>query len=73
MVLCGVVAGSRAVDMVWMLTEPRRVSGTYPAVGQALRTLALVDGAIVIVSLVIAALVWSLLRPRAATPPGGEP
>ena len=72
-VLCGVIAGSRAVDLVQILTELRRVGAAYPAVGQGLRTLALVDAAIVVVSLVIAALVWTLLRPRAETPPGIEP
>jgi hypothetical protein len=62
-VLCGVVAGSRAVDLAQTVMELRRVA-SFPAAAQALQTLAIVDAAIVIVSLVIAALVWSLLRPR---------
>jgi hypothetical protein len=64
-VLCGVIAGGRTVDLAQVLIELRR-GAAHPAPAQALRTLALVDAAIVIVSLVIAALVWSLLRPLPA-------
>ena len=63
-VLCGVIAGGRAVDLVQILTALRR-GAVHPA-PQALQRLALVDAVIVIVSLVIAALVWSLLRPLPA-------
>jgi uncharacterized membrane protein SpoIIM required for sporulation len=67
-VLCGVIAGSRVIELGTAIAESRRVGGTYPAAAQALRTVVMVDAAIVIVSLVIAALVWALLRPPPPAP-----
>jgi hypothetical protein len=61
----GFLAGSRAVDAVQSWQEWHRQLATDPSAADAYRTFFLVDSAAALLSLVIAALVWWLLRPKA--------
>jgi hypothetical protein len=61
----GFLAGSRAVDAVQSWNEWHRQRTTDPSAADAYYTFFLVDLAVAVVSLSIAALVWWLLRPQA--------
>jgi hypothetical protein len=63
--LTGFLAGSRAVDAVQSWNEWHRQLATDPSVADAYYTFFLVDLAVAALSLIIAALVWWLLRPQA--------
>lgn len=63
--LTGFLAGSRAVDAVQSWNEWHRQRATDPSAADAYYTFFLVDLAVAVVSLSIAALVWWLLRPQA--------
>jgi hypothetical protein len=64
---CGIIAGGRAVALVQALAQARRLAPTDPAAAEAARALAAMDAMIVAVSLAIAALVWTLLKPSLAS------
>jgi hypothetical protein len=62
--LTGFLAGSRAVDAAQAWNEWHTQRSTDPSAADAYYTFFLVDLAAAAVSLVIAALVWWLLRPQ---------
>jgi hypothetical protein len=66
--LTGFIAGGRAVDAVHAWREWHRVSASDPSAADAYRTFCMVDSAVAVVSLAIAALVWWLLRQRTDSP-----
>jgi hypothetical protein len=62
----GYIAGSRTVDALRSWREWHSWAVKDPSGADAYRTFFLVDAAVALVSLLIAGLVWWLLRPQAA-------
>lgn len=60
----GFIAGSRTVDALRSWREWRSWAVRDPSGADAYRTFIVLDAAIALVSLLIAGLVWWLLRPR---------
>jgi hypothetical protein len=64
--LAGIIAGGRAVDAVQAWREWHRWAERDPSAAEAYRTFWMVDVAVAALSLVIALLIWWLLRPPAS-------
>jgi hypothetical protein len=62
--LTGFIAGGRTVDAVRAWREWHRLGASDASAAAAYRAFCLIDSAAAVVSLVIAALVWWLLRER---------
>jgi hypothetical protein len=67
--VAGYIAGSRTVDALRSWREWHSWAVKDPSGAEAYRTFFLVDAAVALVSLLIAGLVWWLLRPQAARSP----